>query len=272
MTAAPAILADEAGVKTIIESYATLTDRCEFEALEKLYADELKLDYSSLSGDPAAVIKPEILMTSWARLLPGFDRTRHNLSDLSASVDGDEAVATANVRAGYWLGQDYWETQGRYRFELTRQAEGWKITAMTFTLENEIGSRDMFTGAALAAAAAPPSYLQRRETRQTVLDFLTGLEEKDVQKINDCWAENAMQGAPYTPEDWPALVSIKGFVDHLAFYPMIDPQAIYVEFKNPAASSADSPARQPYGGVFHVENGKITRYREYFDPREFDRA
>lgn len=41
---------DEAVIKTVVESVATLADRGNFEALEGLYADEVEVDYTSLTG------------------------------------------------------------------------------------------------------------------------------------------------------------------------------------------------------------------------------
>lgn len=198
--------ADEAAVKTIVESVATLADRNEFEALERLFADEILVDYSSLSGQLADVKSPRALMTEWAGVLPGFDRTRHDLSDVTATIDGARATATAEVVAGHWIADDYWEVDGHYDYELARDDNGWKITAITFTLEAETGSRDVFGPAIEAANAEPPPYLQRQKTRQVVMDFLTGLEEKDMDKVNGVWAEDAVQDMPYVPAGWPNKV------------------------------------------------------------------
>ena len=239
---------DEATVKTIVESVGLFADRHEFDALEKLYADEFMLDYSSLSGAPAEMKSPTALMTEWAGVLPGFDRTRHALSDVAATIDGDQATATANVEAGHWVDSAYWQVGGHYDYELERQSDGWKITSMTFTLEDETGSRDVFGPAIEAATATPVPYIQRQRTRQAVLDFLTGLETKDMDKVNSVWAEDAVQDMPYVPEGWnhqvigkEALIAqyagwpeVSGdavFTDTLIFYPMQDPQTVYVEFK-----------------------------------------
>ena len=267
-----------------------LADRHEFEALEELYADEFLLDYSSLSGEPAEIKSPRALMTAWANVLPGFDRTRHALSDVAASVEGDHATATANVEAGHWVDGAYWQVGGHYDYQLERQADTWKITSMTFTLEDETGSRDVFGPAIEAATANPTPYIQRQQTRQTVIDFLTGLETKDMDKVNSVWADDAVQDMPYVPDGWdhqvigkealvahyagwPETSGKASFTETLIFYPMQDPQTVYVEFKGEVEIVPTGRTyRQTYGGLFHVENRKITLYREYFDPRAFERA
>jgi len=281
---------DEAAIKTIVESVATLADRHEFEALEKLYADELMLDYSSLNGAAAELKSPQALMLEWAGVLPGFDRTRHSLSDVSTQVDGDQASATAKVEAGHWIDGAYWQVDGQYDYLLERQTGAWKITSMTFTLEHETGSRDVFGPAIEAAAANPAPYVLRQQTRQAVIDFLTGLEQKDMEKVNSVWADDAVQDMPYVPEGWahqvvgkdgliaqyagwPEAAGQANFTDELIFYPMADPQTVYVEFKGVVEIVPTGRTyRQTYGSLFHVEQGKITLYREYFDPRAFEYA
>ena len=281
---------DEATIKTIVESVGLLADRHEFDALEKLYADEFLLDYSSLSGVPAEIKSPQALMTEWAGVLPGFDRTRHALSDVSASVEGDQAAATASVTAGHWIDGAYWQVDGHYNYQLERQSSGWKITSMTFSLEDETGSRDVFGPAIEAATADPVPYIQRQQTRQAVLDFLNGLETKDMDKVNSVWADDAVQDMPYVPKGWdhqvigkealiaqyagwPEVSGDADFTDNLIFYPMQDPQTVYVEFKGEVEVVPTGRVyRQTYGSLFHVENGKITLYREYFDPRAFEHA
>ena len=281
---------DEATITTIVESVGVFADQHEFEALEKLYADEFLLDYSSLSGMPAEVKSPQALMTEWASVLPGFDRTRHALSDVVVIIKGDQATATANVEAGHWIDGAYWQVDGYYDYQLERQSGMWKITSMTFLLEEESGFRGVFGQAVKAAMASPAPYIQRQQTRQTVLDFLTGLETKDMDKVNSIWAEDAVQDMPYVPvgwdhqvigkealitqyEGWPDVSGQASFTDGLIFYPMQDPQTVYVEFKGEVEIVPTGRTyRQTYGSLFHVENGKITLYREYFDPREFERA
>ena len=290
LSTTPAALAnptDEAAVRTIVESVATFADRGEFEALERLYADEVLIDYSSLNGEPATLTSPAALMTQWAAVLPGFDRTYHDLSDVAAEIDGDTARARATVSASHWIDDAYWRVDGRYAYDLVRDGASWRITAMTLMVEGETGSRDIFGPAMAAAAEAPPAYIRRQQTRAAVLDFLTGLEEKDMDRVNSVWAEDAVQEMPYTPSNfprrvvgrdaliahyasWPEVSGSATFTNGLVFHPMIDPQMVFVEYRGAVdVVTTGKTYRQTYGALFHVENGKITLFREYFDPRAF---
>ena len=63
VTPAIAETPDEAAIKTIVESVAVLADSSNFEALERLYADEILVDYTSLAGGEPELKSPQALMS-----------------------------------------------------------------------------------------------------------------------------------------------------------------------------------------------------------------
>ncbi|MEM8696326.1 MAG: nuclear transport factor 2 family protein [Pseudomonadota bacterium] len=282
--------ADEAAIRTIVEGVALYADRGEFDRLETLFAPEVRVDYSSLSGEPVSRRAASALLTDWAELLPGFDRTHHAISNIAVTLSAAEAEATADISATHWIGTDVWQVDGRYDYRLTRDGDDWRIVAMTFTLIGEAGSRAVTARAAEAARADPANYVVRRQTRQAVLDFLTGLEDKDMDRVNALWADDAVQDMPYVPEGfpsriegrealirqyaaWPDTAGDANFTDELVFHPLQDPEWVFAEYRGvseivPTGRIYD----QRYGGLFHVENGRIKLFREYFDPRVFAHA
>ena len=293
--ASPVILAasdpqDEAAIKTIVESIGVLADRGNFEAVEKLYADEVELDYTSLTGGEVEHISPRALMTQWASVLPGFDRTRHALSDIAVTLDGTRAEATANVIADHYVGDLFWQVRGDYRYELQKTDGIWRVTSHTFNLREESGTRDVFGPASENAAAHPASYIKRQQTKKAVRDFLTALEQKDMEKFAGVWAEDAVQEMPYAPKGFPKRVSGRAaliqhyaawpensgkadFTSDLVFYPLQDPERIFAEFKGQVEIIPTGRLyHQSYGGLFLVKKGKITLFREYFDPAPFSYA
>ncbi len=278
---------DDAALKTIVESVAVLADRGEFDALEALYADEIEVDYTSLAGGEVETKSPQALMSEWAAVLPGFDRTRHALSDIEASIDGDQAVATAKVVADHFVDGLFWRARGEYRYRFVNENGSWKIVSHVFTLADEAGTRDVFGPAMERAAKNPPAYLLRQKTKQAVRDFLTSLETKDMEAFASVWAEDAVQHMPYAPDgfpervvgkaailehysNWPENSGKADFTSNLVFYPMVDPELVFVEFKGDAEIiPTNRRYRQSYGGLFHVENGAIKLFREYFNPGPF---
>jgi ketosteroid isomerase-like protein len=281
---------DEAAVMTIVESVGTMADRGEFEALEQLYAPEIALDYTSLAGGEPEVISNTALMMRWAGVLPGFDRTRHALSDLSVSLAGNEATATAKVVADHWLGAMHWQVSGRYAYRLARDGERWRITHHRFVLDGEQGSRDIFGPAIAAAKNRPVAYLARQQARAVVMDFLQGLEQKDMARVNGVWAEDAVQDMPYSPAGfpkrvtgrqaliefyagWPANSGKAVFTEGIRFYPTLDPALVIAEFKGAVdVIPTGRHYAQNYIALWHVEGGKVTLYREYFEPGAFAHA
>ena len=286
-TAAVAGTPDEAAIKTAVESVATLADSRNFESLEKLYAGRVRVDYTSAFGGEVEVKTPQALMTAWAGLLPGFDRTRHAISNVQVKVDGSMAAASAEVTADHWIAGRHWQVTGSYDYSFTNIGGEWRITAMTFHLKNEAGTREVLGHAANAANSRPVSYLERQRTQQAVRDFLTSLEEQDMSKFASVWAEDAVQDMPYSPEGFPKRVEGKAnlvkhyaawpensgkanFTKELVFYPSQDPHTVFVEYRGvceikPTGRVYD----QRYGGLFRVENGKIKLFREYYNPAAF---
>ena len=278
---------DRAAIKTIVESVATLADTGNFESLEKLYAEEVEVDYTSLNGGEVELKSPQVLMTQWASILPGFDRTRHQLANINIAVNSNSAQASADVIADHYVDGLFWQVTGSYLYQLRKNNDGWKITNHRFYFKDEQGTRDVFGLAAERATAYPSPYILRRQTQQVVRDFLTALEEKNMEKFASVWAEDAVQDMPYSPEGFPNRVSGRDnlikhyagwpensgkadFTSQLVFYPMQDPAMVFAEFKGDVdILSTGRKYQQHYGGLFHVENGQIKLFREYFNPVPF---
>ena len=278
---------DEAAIRTNIEAIAVLADQANFEALEKLYADEIEVDYTSLSGGEVETKSPQALMGQWAAVLPGFDRTRHQLSEIEVEVSDRSATARAHGTADHYVDGLYWRVEGKYSYEFERRGGTWLITAHRFDLEHEEGTRDVFALAMKRAATDPCSYLVRRQTQETVRKFLESLEAKDMAAFAELWGEDAVQEMPYAPENfpkrvsgrenllkhyaqWPQTAGQADFTSKLVFYPMDDPEVVFAEFQGQVeVIPTKRQYEQSYGGLFHVRKGKIQLFREYFDPRPF---
>ncbi|MDJ0600639.1 MAG: nuclear transport factor 2 family protein [Crocosphaera sp.] len=281
---------DEAAIHTIVESVANLADKGNFESLEKLYAQEVEVDYTSAFGGEAELKSPQALMSLWASSLPGFERTRHQISNIETVIKGNQATATADVTANHYLNEMFWQITGSYEYGLVKEDGQWTINQMTFIAESEKGSRDIINQAAKQASLNPSTYLQRQQTKQAIIDFLTSLEDKDMEKFASVWAEDAVQDMPFSPEGfpkrvkgkanlikhyaaWPEISGKANFTDRLVFYPMQDSTMVYAEWRgNVEIIPTGRKYNQQYGGLFQVVNGKIELFREYYDPIVFQNA
>ncbi len=266
-----------------MEGVPVLADLGSFRALEELYAERVHVDYSSLSGEPAATVAARDLMDSWAAVLPGFDRTRHEVTNLFASVDGATAIVTTDVVADHYVDSLFWQARGTYRFELQKQEGRWRIHAHTFALAGESGSREALARATERAL----SEASHARTEETVRALLGSLETKDMDAFARLWAEDAVQELPFAPagfpkevrgkdaliahyRDWPANSGKADFTSRLVFYRMQDPAWVFASFEGRAEIVPTGRLyEQIYGGLFHVVDGKVALFREYFDPAPF---
>jgi SnoaL-like domain len=151
-----------AAINTIVESVANLADRENFESQEKLYADEVQVDYTSAFGGEVELKSPQALMTQWASSLPGFDRTRHEISNIETEVKGNKAIATADVVANHYLDEMFWQIAGSYEYGLVKEDGQWAIDKMTFIAKSEQGDRAIINQAVEQASINPSSYIQRQ--------------------------------------------------------------------------------------------------------------
>ena len=281
---------DEAAISTIVESVANLADKSNFESLEQLYTEEIELDYTSAFGGEVELKSPQALMTQWANSLPGFDRTRHQISNIKIDVKGNRATATAHVTANHYLNEMFWQIAGSYEYGLVKENGQWTIDKMTFIAESEKGSRDIIQEAVEQSKVNPSTYIQRHKTKQAVIDFLTALEDKDMDKFASVWAEDAVQDLPFSPEGFPKRVEGKdnlikhyaawseisgqaNFTNELVFYSMQDATMVFAEWRGDIEIiSTGREYKQRYGGLFYVVDGKIELFREYYNPIVFKYA
>ena len=276
-----------AAVTTIVESVGALADRGEFNALGRLFADELMLDYSSLNGQPAQPKKSQELMAEWAGVLPGFDRTRHALSNIDVDISGDSATARAEVVASHWIGDGFWQVDGHYDYELAKADGQWTITSMTFTLEDERGSRDVF-GDALPAAARKQgpgaASIVAERNKETVRTFFKTLESEDIPALVDLFAEGGAQINPYHGGIFPT--GAQGKEELLAYWTPVpdnfdgmqfpidevlateDPSVVFVRYRGEIKLKNDGGVyKNNYYSTFRFNSaGEVTEYVEIFDP------
>lgn len=149
----------EASALSTIESFAVYADKGQFSALENVFAEKVALDYTSAFGGEPSIVESRKLMIQWASLLPGFDVTRHDLSDIQVEVNGDNAKGHAKVSASHWIGEEFWSISGTYDFELVRKGFDWQITSLKLNAAEEKGTRDVLVEATKSSSQSPHPYL-----------------------------------------------------------------------------------------------------------------
>ena len=136
-------------IKLQLQSMGTLADQNAFEYLGRIFSNTVVVDYTSAFGGEPATVNRADLMKSWAGLLPGFDLTRHELSNIEIKVMGNKATANADIKANHYLidpktgDEGFWQINGSYRYQLEKGGKGWTITALTLIAGSEQGSREV---------------------------------------------------------------------------------------------------------------------------------
>jgi hypothetical protein len=140
---APAGEPEAAKVISVVSSIPLAVDLANYALAESAFAPKIVIDYTSLWGGTPNTMTPAELMTAWRGMVPGFDVTRHELSDVRARVNGNSATATAAVDGRHWLGDALWRPIGTYEWDLEKRDGSWKVTRMVFKMTHEIGDRSL---------------------------------------------------------------------------------------------------------------------------------
>jgi hypothetical protein len=134
-------------VISVVSSIPLAVDRAAYDFAELAFAPSIVIDYTSLWGGEPNTMTPAELMTAWRGIVPGFDGTWHELSDVKATVIGDKATASAFVDGRHWIGDKLWRPVGNYNWDLEKISGEWKVTRMQFAMTEEIGDRAVATEA-----------------------------------------------------------------------------------------------------------------------------
>jgi len=136
MTGAEAMLAraaDRAAIEEILVRYCTIVDTRDFARFDEIFTRDATIDYTASGGIKGAL--PEI--KAWlTKVLVAFSVIQHHVTNFDIRIDGDHAQSTCylfnpmgmaapdGTTSMFWCG-------GRYRDELVRTADGWRIKSRT---------------------------------------------------------------------------------------------------------------------------------------------
>ncbi|WP_179297932.1 nuclear transport factor 2 family protein [Mesorhizobium carmichaelinearum] len=120
---------------------------------------------------------------------------------------------------------------------------------------------------------------------EAVQSFFDLMHRKDIDSWGELWAENGRILVFYPPAGFgnsidgkaAILSAFKGLFGNFesfeseitAVYPALDSDAVVVEYKNRAVIVGGSEYTNSNIAVFRFEDGLISAYHDYFDPRRF---
>jgi ketosteroid isomerase-like protein len=147
-TARPAVdvqrLADEIAAARVATEIEIAIDRKDWAKARSFFADQVRIDFTSLVGGEPATVPADGLIAGWSGNLKGNKESLHIRGDALVTIKGDTALVNSNGYAwNRMLGGtdgDLWEVWGTYTHTLARTATGWKVTGFTFVKTHERGS------------------------------------------------------------------------------------------------------------------------------------
>ncbi|WP_299553037.1 nuclear transport factor 2 family protein [Seonamhaeicola sp.] len=133
-------------IKDTVTQLFVNTDNRNWNGVEAQFASKVILDYSSLSGNPAAALKPKDITGAWKTVLPGFTHTHHQIGNVLVDITHNKAHVFCYGTATHYLEDDNGNVRtvvGSYDFDLEKVNEDWKITTMTFNFKYQDGNSSL---------------------------------------------------------------------------------------------------------------------------------
>ena len=129
-------------IETVIRLFAGADER-DWDKIKNTFAENVELDYSSMTGNPASVVPAEGIITAWRGFLPGFDKTHHQLADFYVMQNGSAALVHYYGKADHFIGDELWIVEGTYDTELIETDGKWTITKHKLNLIKQDGNMDL---------------------------------------------------------------------------------------------------------------------------------
>lgn len=116
---------------------------------------------------------------------------------------------------------------------------------------------------------------------QVVEQFFVALEKMDMERFFAVWAEEGRQEMPFAPEGFPRLLdgieavrrqygglpnAYTGMRFPRTLRPLAEEGWVFAEYQGQIDLKTGGTYNNDYCGLFHVVDGKIVLFREFFNP------
>ena len=134
--------------------YAVGIDTRDFALYRSIFADELAIDFSSYSGQPAAMMTGDDWVARVKPLFLGLNATQHSMTNPIVELTATGASCRMYMQAHHVYDPadpTSWYTIGGYYDDtLVRRGDGWAITGVTLTVLWRMGDPGIMPVAAAA--------------------------------------------------------------------------------------------------------------------------
>ncbi len=269
----------EKQIKSVIHTLFHSVDQRNWEAVRQTMADSVYTDYTALGGDSGFKTPSEIL-EGWEALLPGFERTIHQVHNEAIWVAGDRATATMDAIATHFLTDDFWTVFVGYDTEFIRENGEWKLARIDLSLYDQTGNGQLPLTAMenVKNGNIPP--LVAAENVAAIEAFFSGLEERDLNKVLSSLDDRVVQEMPFAPSNFPKTLNgitametqYSGVMEYTQkyereYFGTSNPNVILAKFEGTITTGEGKPYNNSYVGIYTLnESGKIEKFVEQFNP------
>lgn len=136
----------------IVKDIFAGADERNWTKVQNAMAQDVWFDYSSLSGNPPAMLASKQIIEAWKRFLPGFDETRHRLFAFKVTQAKNRAVIYFEGKADHFIDNEIWTVEGNYKVEAVKEINEWHVDKIIFNLMKQSGNMNLPALAAQKAA------------------------------------------------------------------------------------------------------------------------
>jgi SnoaL-like domain len=125
--------------KNILEIFEGADER-NWSKVKNAMAEKVLLDYTSMTGGEPALLSPDDITNAWASFLPGFDKTKHNLTNFKMSINDKLMTVTFDGKADHFINDKVWTVEGDYYVET--QTDN-RISLLKFNFKTQSGDTEL---------------------------------------------------------------------------------------------------------------------------------
>jgi len=140
-------IVDRNGIIDTLVRLFVHTDRRDWETVKSVFAPQVIMDMTSMTGGEPDFLSPEEIASGWDENLKPLKHIHHQVSNFI--VDARERDANAHcygIASHYLPNPTHRDTRtfvGTYDFHLVREGEAWKIDKFKFNLKYIDGNIDL---------------------------------------------------------------------------------------------------------------------------------
>ncbi len=270
---------DQKEINHLIHTLFDEVDTRNWEKVKNTMADSVYTDYTALGGD-AGFKSPDEILTGWKALLPGFEKTIHQIHNEAIWVAGNRASATMDAIAIHYLDGKQWTVFVGYDTEYIKEDGNWKLARIDLSLYDQKGETSLPAQALKNVEKGEDFNIQEDNKAEQVVDrFFQALEERNLDQVLATMDQNVAQIMPLAPGNFPKTLKgidamrnqYAGVMEYTqkynrAYYPTTDPNIVLVKYNGIITTGEGKPYNNYYVGVFKTKDDKIIEFTEFFNP------